>query len=208
VQESKHIELNTKKWDKWAAVADGEGWMYRYLRKIQKALVSMLPLKENMRLLDIGCGTGWAVGHAAKLVNEMGEFYGIDLSPKMIEQAKENFKDKNNFHFIEANSEAIPLESDLFDVIICTNSFHHYLHPEKAMKEMHRLLMRSGKIYVVDPTADTWFIKAIDKIIKLVEPEHVKMYSTKEFKTLMLDTGLKYLESRSIEGEKVHIGEK
>jgi hypothetical protein len=76
------------------------------------------------------------------------------------------------------------------------------------MKEIHRLLMRSGKIYIVDPTADTWFIKAIDKIIKLVEPEHVKMYSTKEFKTLMLDTGLKYLESRSIEGEKVHIGEK
>lgn len=208
MDESKHIELNVKKWDKWAPVADGPGWMYRYLRKSQDALIVLLPLAPNITFLDIGCGTGWAVGQVAKQVYEKGEFYGVDLSPKMVEKAKENFRDKNNFHFIQANSESIPLGNDLFDLIICTNSFHHYLHPEMAMKEIHRLLKKGGRIYILDPTADSWIIKVIDKMIKLLEPEHVKMYSTKEFKGLMLEAGLNYIETRSIEKEKVHVGEK
>ena len=209
MEQSKHIEVNKKKWDKWAPEADGKSrWMYDYLRRSQAALISMLELKENMNFLDIGCGTGWAIGQAAKVVNDNGEFYGVDLSSKMIEKAKENFRDKNNFHFIEANSEAIPLDDNFFDVIICTNSFHHYLHPDKAMKEIFRLLKPAGKIFILDPTADTILIKIIDKIIKWTEPAHVKMYSTKEFKELMVNAGLKYLESKSLPGEKVHIGEK
>ena len=208
MNQSKHIEVNIKKWDKWAPEADGKGRIYHYLRRAQAALIAILDVKENMNLLDIGCGTGWAIGQAAQVVNEQGEFYGVDLSPKMIDKAKENFSDKNNFHFIEANSESIPLDDNMFDVIICTNSFHHYLHPDKAMKEIHRLLKPGGKIYILDPTADTLLIKLVDKIIKMVESAHVKMYSTKEFKQLMLNAGLEYLESRVIHGEKVHVGEK
>jgi ubiquinone/menaquinone biosynthesis C-methylase UbiE len=209
MNQSKHTSVNIKKWDKWAPEADGKGrWVYHYLRREQGALIAMLDLKENMHFLDIGCGTGWAIGQAAQVVNEQGEFYGVDLSPKMIEKAKENFSDKNNFHFIEANSESIPLDDNMFDIIICTNSFHHYLHPDKAMKEIHRLLKPGGKIYILDPTADTLLIKLADKIIEMVESAHVKMYSTKEFKQLMLNAGLKYLESRVIHGEKVHVGER
>ncbi len=58
-------------------------------------------VKENIHFLDIGCGTGWAVGEAAKLVDYKGMFYGVDLSPKMIEKAKSNFRGKDNFHFIQ-----------------------------------------------------------------------------------------------------------
>jgi ubiquinone/menaquinone biosynthesis C-methylase UbiE len=209
MEQSKHIEVNKKKWDKWAPEADGKGrWMYDHLRRAQATLISMLELKENINFLDIGCGTGWAVGLAARSINEKGEFYGIDISSKMIAKARENFSDKKHFHFIEANSEAIPLDDNFFDVIICTNSFHHYLHPRKAMKEIFRLLKPGGKIYILDPTADTLFIKIIDKVIKVLEPAHVKIYSTKEFKELMTNAGLKYLESKSLTGEKVHVGEK
>src|SRR5215831_5797377 len=169
MNQSKHIEANKKKWDKWAPQADGKSrWMYDYLRRAQATLIEMIDLKENMNFLDIGCGTGWAIGQAANVINNNGEFYGVDISPKMITKAKENFQDKNNFHFIEANSESIPLDDNFFDVIICTNSFHHYLHPDKAMNEISRLLKHGGKIYIVDPTADSLFIKVIDKVIKLL----------------------------------------
>ena len=209
MNQSKHIEVNKKKWDKWAPEADGKGrWMYDYLRRAQASLIEMIDLKENMNFLDIGCGTGWAIGQAAGVINDKGEFYGVDISSKMIAKAKENFTGKNNFHFIEANSESIPLDDNFFDVIICTNSFHHYLHPDKAMNEISRLLKPGGKIYIVDPTADSLFIKVIDKVIKLLEAAHVKMYSTKEFRELIQNAGLKYLESKDLKGEKVHIGEK
>ena len=207
--ESERLKLNEEKWDKWAKSLDGKNWKYEYLRKAQKSVIALLEVNENIHFLDVGCGTGWAVGEAAELTKGKGIFYGVDLSEKMIEKAKENFKGRDNFHFIKANVESIPLEDNFFDVIICTNSFHHYLNPDKALKEMQRLLRKNGKLYVLDPTADSLIIKAIDKIIKLLEAEHVKMYSTKEFKDLYKKAGFKYI-SPNIKGshQKIHIGEK
>ena len=131
------------------------------------------------------------------------------MSPRMIEKAIANFKDRNNFRFIRSSAESIPLEDNLFDIIICTNSFHHYLHPAKAMKEIFRLLKVGGKIYILDPTSDFWLVKVIDIIIKLIEPQHVKIYSSKEFKELMLGAGLKYKGYEIVKPQqKVQIGEK
>jgi ubiquinone/menaquinone biosynthesis C-methylase UbiE len=205
--EARHKQLNEAKWDSWASTMDREGWRKNFLRRAQSKVLSLLELNGNVRFLDIGCGTGWAIGKAAELAGGRGEFYGADLSAKMIEKAKENFSGRDNFHFLQANAEEIPLEGDFFDIIICTNSFHHYLHPEKAVKEMHRLLNAGGKLYILDPTADLWIAKWADKIFRLVEPEHVKMYSSKEFQQLFEQAGLKY-SGVKIKREKVHIGEK
>ncbi len=207
--ETEHLELNEAKWDRWASSMDNHGWRHDFLREAQSKVISLLNIHEGVHFLDIGCGTGWAVGEAAELVNDKGLFYGIDLSSGMIEKAKSNFGGKENFRFLQANSESIPLDSDFFDVIICTNSFHHYLHPDKALDEMRRLLKSGGKIYILDPTADAWIIKLIDKIMRLAEPEHVKMYSTEEFRRLFQKAGLKYLASKATNRyQSIHIGEK
>jgi ubiquinone/menaquinone biosynthesis C-methylase UbiE len=209
MKESEHIRLNEQKWDKWAPVADGKGWKYEYLRNAQNHVIELINLQENVNFLDIGCGTGWAVAQAAKKVNGKGAFYGIDISIKMIEKAMENYSDRNIFHFFKANSESISLPDDFFDTIICTNSFHHYLNPDKVMAEIHRLLRTGGKIYILDPTADYWIIKVVDKILTIIEPEHVKIYSSKEFRNLMTNAGLTYAGCHIIDKQhKIQIGEK
>jgi ubiquinone/menaquinone biosynthesis C-methylase UbiE len=207
--DAKHTQLNEAKWDKWAEKPDDKGWIQKRLRKDQSKVISLMDFKENTHFLDAGCGTGWAVGEVAKLVNNKGLFYGIDLSPKMIEKAKDNFSGQENFHFIKANAESIPLDGDFFDIIICTNSFHHYLHPDRATNEFYRLLKKGGKVYILDATTDVWFAKIVDMIFRLLEAEHVKHYSTKEYQQLFHNAGLKYSVSKKIKGNsKVHIGEK
>lgn len=206
---SKHLELNEAKWDKWADTLDQKSLRNDYLRNAQSQVISLLNIQPGVHFLDIGCGTGWAVGQVAKLINDQGLFYGVDLSAKMIEKAKENFRGRENLVFTQANVESIPLNSNFFDIIICTNSFHHYPNPEKAIDEMHRLLRSGGKVYILDPTADSGFMKFIDKIIKIVEPAHVKMYSTEEFQKLFAGVGLKYLNTKFMSGrDTIHIGEK
>jgi ubiquinone/menaquinone biosynthesis C-methylase UbiE len=209
MNEAKHLQLNEVKWDKWADTLDGKSWRNNYLRNAQSSVISRLGAKQDIHFLDVGCGTGWAVGQVAKLVDGRGQFYGVDLSTKMVERAQENFNGLDNFHFLQANAESIPLDANSFDSIICTNSFHHYLHPDLALREMYRLLKVGGKLFILDPTADTWVIKLADKIIKLFEPEHVKLYSTLEFQQMFQAAGLKYVASDMIQGqEKVHIGQK
>ncbi len=206
---SKLLELNEAKWDKWAVSMDREDWRNDFLRDAQRRVISLLNIRPDVHFLDIGCGTGWAVGQVAGLADHQGLFYGVDLSPKMIEKAKANFADENNIFFLQANVESIPLDSDFFDILICTNSFHHYPGPEKALDEIHRLLKSGGRVYILDPNADAWIIKLADGIIKLAEPEHVKIYSSKEFQQLFESAGLKYIGAKTINWhESIHIAEK
>ncbi|MBX5438769.1 MAG: class I SAM-dependent methyltransferase [Thermoflavifilum sp.] len=202
-----HQKINEAKWDRWASAIDGKGWKYAYLRKAQEAVVNLLDLNPDTYLLDIGCGTGWALGKAAEKNLGQGVFYGVDLSPKMIEKAKAHFPNASLFHFIQASAEDIPLPDETFDRIICTNSFHHYLHPDRVLGEMYRLLKSSGKLYILDPTADDYFTKIINLVLKFVDPAHVNLYSTHSFRQMFREAGLHYLQSiQVLRSEKVHIG--
>ncbi len=209
MEDSKQLKINEAKWNKWAETVDGKSLKYDYLRSAQLGVISLLNLQENVNMLDIGCGTGWALGQAAKINGDKGTFYGVDLSEKMIEKAKENFKGRENFHFIKANAEEIPLEDKRFDIIICTNSFHHYLHPEKALKEMYRLLKPQGKVYILDPPVDFWVARVLAKVLHLFDRAQVGLYSTKEFEKMITRAGFKYVGTEKIKWhQKVQVGKK
>ena len=138
-----------------------------------------------------------------------GEFYGIDISQKMIEQSETNLKNYPNAHFRKANVEEIPYDNEVFDIIICTNAFHHFAHPELVMKEVYRILKLHGKIYILDVTADNFIINLFETFAKKLEPSHVKTYSTREFKDFFHGAGLIYLANKSIfPFMKIHMGEK
>jgi len=208
---SDHDELNAKKWDSRAETYDEK--RFDYFRYMQKRLIALLPLKENLYFLDSGCGTGWAVRRVASLVNQRGEFYGIDISPNMIEKAKEHSQEYSKTYFNKANAGALPFQDTFFDLIICTNSFHHYLHPVRALQEIFRVLKPGGRIYIMDVTADGFITKMLDKVLKKREPEHVKFYSTQEYHHLFTGAGLEHIATQSILSPlnvhmKVHIGEK
>jgi ubiquinone/menaquinone biosynthesis C-methylase UbiE len=209
-KESEHLELNKSKWDRRSETYDKK--RFDYFRFMQRRTIIFANLKENQRFLDIGCGTGWAVGYAANLVKEGGEAYGIDIAPKMVERAIENTRELKNVHFYQANAEELPFEDNFFDVIICTNSFHHYLKPLQVLAEMRRVLKPDGKIFILDITTDGFIAKMMDRRNRKREPEHVKYYSTREFKSFFAEAKLKYIKSKLIVpimmAMKVHIAEK
>ncbi len=201
-----HIDINIKRWDAWAGTYDNK--RFDFFRNFQKKAVSLAQLKEGQRFLDIGCGTGRAVRYAACLMNENGEFYGIDMSSKMIEKAQGNSPGLKSVHFYKALAEELPFESDFIDSAICTNSFHHYLDPSKALDEIYRVLKPGGRVYILDATADGILIKIANRCMKARQPEHVKLYSTEEFRELFSRSGLQYTTTSPAWPLKIHVGEK
>jgi ubiquinone/menaquinone biosynthesis C-methylase UbiE len=199
-------KLNEEMWDSRAETYDR---CLAFLRWTQKKLVSVLQLGENPHLLDLGCGTGWAVRYAASLTNGHGEFYGIDISSKMIEKAEANSMNYRNVHFRRANAEELPFENGIFDRIICSNAFHHYSDPDKVLKEACRVLKPRGRIYILDVTADGSLTRILDILAMKLERGHVKIYSTMEYQLLFEKAGLLYVTNKSIlPSLKIHIGEK
>jgi ubiquinone/menaquinone biosynthesis C-methylase UbiE len=203
-----HNLANDLKWSRRSKNYDDK--RFDYFRYMQKKLISIMDLKENSNFLDIGCGTGWAVCHVSRILKGKGNFIGIDISEGMIEKAGENSKNLSNVIFYKASSEEIPLESGYFDNIICTNSFHHYLNPASVMQEIYRVLKPGGKLHILDVTADDFIVRWVDGRVGKKEKEHVRFYSTKEYRIMFKEASLKYVKSRIIGTYplKVHIAEK
>jgi ubiquinone/menaquinone biosynthesis C-methylase UbiE len=188
-------KLNEEMWDSRAKTYDRN---FSFTRWTQKKLVSLLEFGRNSHLLDLACGTGWAVRYAASLARGRGKFYGVDLSTKMVQRAEANSASYSNVYFSKSNVERLPFDNCFFDFIISTNAFHHFSSPEKALREAYRVLKPKGRIYILDTTADDFFIRMLDKLAPRFEPAHVKMYSISEYQTLFAKAGLHYLASKRI----------
>ena len=202
-----HKTENERKWDLRAKSYDDK--RFDYFRFMQKKAISQIAVKDNMVFLDLGCGTGWAVRYVSDLVKGNGKFKGIDISGGMIEMAKMNSKEYENVSFVKASAEELPFDSDYFDSILCTNSFHHYLRPQKALKEIFRVLQANGRIYILDVTSDDGFIRRINRIVQKNEKAHVSFYSTSEYKEMFTQSGLKHIKSKRLYYPlKLHIAEK
>ena len=204
--EYKIAKQNEELWDSRAETYDT---CFSFTRWTQRKLVSLLQLGDNPYLLDLACGTGWALRYAANRTNGQGEFYGVDNSSKMIAQAQAKSQSCGSLHFYKARVEALPFDDDFFHVVMSSNAFHHFSNPEKALREANRVLKPRGKLYILDITANNAFMRLVDRFSRKVEPAHVKLYSTKEFQALFERAGLCYITSeRIIPAIEVHIAEK
>ncbi|MGD0755155.1 MAG: class I SAM-dependent methyltransferase [Bacteroidales bacterium] len=200
-------QINESKWDRRSQSYDDK--RFDYFRFMQKKVISQMDLTENLNILDIGCGTGWAVMYITNLLNQNGNFYGIDISSGMVEKAKTNSERLENVHFIKANAEELPFNDSYFDKIICTNSFHHYPDPTKVMSEINRVLKSNGRIYILDVTADDIFIKWINKKVQNIEQAHVSFYSSRDYQDFFTKSGLKLIKHKRLTYPlKIHIAEK
>ena len=204
-----HNAANEKKWSQRAITYDDK--RQDYFRFMQRQLIVSAEIKPPATFLDLGCGTGWAVRHVATLLGEQGRFVGIDISKGMIEKARSNSTGVPNVEFYEASADKLPLDNDLFDAVICSNSFHHYLQPVEALKEVKRVLKPNGRVHILDITADDFFIRQINQIIKGQEREHVSFYGTPEYARMFSKAGLKHVQSRRLKSLyplKVHVAKK
>ncbi|MGB8953611.1 MAG: methyltransferase domain-containing protein [Candidatus Aminicenantales bacterium] len=207
-QNIEHTELiNKRKWDLRAATFSQK--RFDYFRWMQKRAIRLIDLRPGIHFLDIGCGTGWAVRYVASLLRYEGEFYGIDISKAMIEIARVQSHNFRNVHFYGANAEQLPLDSEYVDCAICTNSFHHYLNPSKALAEIHRVLAADSRIHIMDLTTDDFLMRFIDDLFRKKEREHVKFYGSKGYQDMFEAAQLKYLGSKLLVYPiKVHIAKK
>ena len=171
-------------------------WAYFYnydpisiwLLNSQKKILNKIPLNNKYKILDVGCGTGNSLNFLYR--KGFRSLYGVDLSPNMINKAKLNNKNK----LFIASVEKLPFKSNFFDIVICTEAFHHFPNPKKSITEMFRVLKKGGLLYLADIN---FHFKLLNYIAKL-EPGHVKIYDKTEFKNFFRQIGLKIIKQKAI----------
>jgi ubiquinone/menaquinone biosynthesis C-methylase UbiE len=200
-------EINARKWDSRAETYDNK--IFDLMRYMQKRVIDVLPLEIGIKFLDLGCGTGWAVREVDKRCNNLGEFYGVDISPIMVQIATAYSRENPNIFYKLGNAEELPISDSSINLLICTNSFHHYQNPEKAIGEMKRVLLPEGLVYIMDLTDDNIFVSWFNRFVSKIEAAHVKFYSTRDYRRMFSDAGFEVDETQSIFGSmKIHKAKK
>lgn len=106
--------------------------------------------KRGVKILDIGCGTGMA----AERLKDFGAVYGVDISSKSIEQARDRLDEA-----YVSLAEKLPFRNEIFDVIVCTEVIEHLLAPSEALSEFNRVLRSGG--YLIISTPNPWYWQII-----------------------------------------------
>jgi arsenite methyltransferase len=113
---------------------------------------SLGELHPGERVVDVGCGAGIDTLIAAKKVGSEGRVIGVDMTPSMLEKARQASKEMRlaNVEFREGYAEALPVEDGWADVVISNGVLNLMLDKTAALEEMSRVLKPGGRLQIGD----------------------------------------------------------
>ena len=130
--------MKKKIWDLYAPIYE---IAMRSDRKIYQFMYDRIPaVIKGKEVLEIATGPGLLAKHVAPAAERM---VATDYSDGMIAEAKKG-ECPDNLTFEVADAVSLPYEDDSFDAVLISNALHVMPEPEKALKEIDRVLRPGG----------------------------------------------------------------
>src|SRR5215472_1071585 len=144
-------EQMRREFNQWAEAGRGEEMENHHISITQQTL-ALMGLKPGQRVLDLGCGAGWASRLLAEQVagdERPGQVVGLDVSDEMIRRARATSTAHENLMFVVGSAQQIPWEENFFDKVLSVESFYYYGDQEAALSELFRVLGPKGELYIL-----------------------------------------------------------
>lgn len=116
------------------------------LSKIE-GIVEGLRIARGSRILDVGTGTGIMLKALREATGREGHITAIDIAEKMLQEARKNHGEEN-IQYVHADISNTGFADNSFDYVICNACFPHIKSRETAVREMLRVLKKSGVVIV------------------------------------------------------------
>lgn len=164
--------------------------------QITENILSLIPEKDNLTILDVGCGTGENTIKPVLNKLKSPRITGIDFSDGMVKMAARKFPDCK---IIVADVHKLPFNDENFDVVISREVFEHLMNPLQAMKEIKRVTKRNGCIIISTPSwfglaAPFYFAKNLFNKMEMIE----RWWTPFSLKNIIKSAGLKLEVMRGI----------
>ena len=134
---------------------------FRRLLQPPYKVIQRSGIKEGMRVIDLGCGSGAFTLFIARVVDKEGKIYATDIQPKMLRQMEskldkeENQDIKNIVETINASAYELPFKNNSIDACCMVTVLQEILDRIKALREVKRILKPGGILavteFLIDP---------------------------------------------------------
>ena len=156
----------------------------------RELVLAATEIQADDTVLDVACGPGVTTCDLAEVA---GHATGIDVTPAMINQAKELQQKKGltNVAWHVGAVPPLPFGDESFSLVFTRYSFHHFSDPLAVLKEMVRVCKTGGRVVVVDVfMTTTEQARAYNHMEKLRDPSHVRAFLLEELEELFAQAGL------------------
>ena len=185
------------------AARTAEGYSFRVRKKSLLALLGQGPGK----ILDLGCGPGVMT---AEIIKNNWTYYGVDISPQMIEAARKKFGPAAKIFFSTGTAEKIDFPDNYFEVISAMGLVE-YLDDEPAVfTEIKRVLKPDGRLIVSIPNWwsparmwDRWGLTPLARLIRRLTQQNQatklihREYRLREYLDFLRTQGLEVIRWQS-----------
>ena len=153
-------------------------------------LIEMSGVGKSDTVLNVACGPGLV---ACEFAPRASHVTGIDITGAMIEEARALGREKNlsNVEWVCGNADPLPFGDGSYSLVITRYSFHHFLDPRSALREMIRVCSLGGRVLVADVCVGEEHSGLYDAMEKMRDESHVHALTEPEFTDMFVRSGLK-----------------
>lgn len=186
-----------QEFNRWAAEGEGEKMEHHHLDIAEKT-IRLMDLRPGERVLDLGCGAGWATRLLARRVADpegSGKAVGLDVSDEMVRRAQAVPAEFGNAFYVCGSAQKIPEGDSFFDKVLSVESFYYYPDQERVLRELFRVMASRGRMFIlINLYKDNHY--SLQWVDKLRVPVHVR--SEAEYIALIRKHGFEQVEARRI----------
>jgi len=147
--------------DDWAQRGRAEGMERGHRVRAEQAL-SAIPISLADRLLDLGCGNGWAARWMRSAAGDGGTVVGIDVAREMLERARAQSDGIEGLSFERAAFDQLPWGDDSFDHAFSMEALYYAPEIDAALRSVARVIRPGGTLtmcidfYEENPYSAPW----------------------------------------------------
>jgi ubiquinone/menaquinone biosynthesis C-methylase UbiE len=182
-----------QEFNQWAAAGRGDE-MESHHSDITEQTLALMDIQPVDRILDLGCGTGWASRRMARIASS-GEVVGLDVADEMLRRAEQSSSAFRNVRYAWGSAENIPEADNTFNKVLSVESFYYYADQGRALDELRRVMASRAKLFIlINLYEDNHY--SLRWVTELKVP--VQALSEAEYKVLLEKHGFKNVEARRI----------
>ncbi len=130
----------------------------RYSALFGRMLLAELPTRERLQVLDVGCGTGYPALDVLRRLGDGGRVIAVDPDPALLEIARRRALEEagRRIFFKVESAEQLSFGDEVFDLAIGNLALGAFDAPERALAEMHRVLVGAGRLLLTHALSGTF----------------------------------------------------